>query len=87
MRRCRVCKARFSERKGTPLFGSHLSEEKAVAILHHLAEGSGVRKTGRLTGVNRGTVASYGKKAGAHAKALHSELVAVSPPDDRSPVR
>jgi len=87
MLRCRVCKARFSERKGTPLFGSHLSEEKAVEILHHLAEGCGVRKTGRLTGVNRGTVASYGKKAGGHAEALHGELVAVSPPDDGGPVR
>ncbi len=24
---CRSCKARFSERKGTPLFGSQLTEE------------------------------------------------------------
>ncbi len=81
MLRCRACKARFSERKGTPLFRSHLPEEKAVAILHHLAEGVGVRKTGRLTGVNRGTVASYGRRAGGHAGALHDELVAASPSD------
>jgi transposase-like protein len=87
MLRCRACKARFSERKGTPLFRSHLSEETAVAVLHHLAEGVGVRKTGRLVGVNRETVASYGKKAGAHAKALHDELVAASPSDVRGPVR
>ena len=32
--RCRACKARFSERKGTPLFGSHLTREKAVSVLH-----------------------------------------------------
>src|SRR5262245_49051244 len=75
----RPCKARFSERKGTPLFGSHLPPEKAVSILHHIAEGNGVRKTGRLVGVNRETVARYGRKAGAHAAALHDELVAVSP--------
>jgi transposase-like protein len=81
MLRCRTCKARFSERKGTPLFGSHLTQEKAVSVLHHIAEGNGVRKTGRLVGVNRETVARYGKKAGAHAAALHDELVAVSPPD------
>lgn len=81
MLRCRVCKARFSERKGTPLFGSHLSEEKAVAVLHHLAEGVGVRKTGRLVGVDRETVARFGKKAGAHARRLHDELVELSPPD------
>jgi len=28
MLRCRVCKARFSERKGTPLFGSHLTRTR-----------------------------------------------------------
>ena len=77
--RCRTCKARFSERKGTPLFGSHLPAEKAISVLHHIAEGNGVRKTGRLVGVNRATVARYGRKAGAHAAGLHDELVAVSP--------
>ena len=81
MLRCRACKARFSERKGTPLFGSHLPRDKAVSVLHHIAEGNGVRKTGRLVGVNRETVARYGKKAGAHAAALHDELVAASPSD------
>jgi hypothetical protein len=35
---CRTCKARFSERKGTPLFGSQLTEEKAVSIFEHLAD-------------------------------------------------
>jgi transposase-like protein len=79
MLRCRACKARFSERKGTPLSGSHPTPEKAVSVLHHIAEGNGVRKTGRLVGVNRETVARYGRKAGAHAAALHDELVAVSP--------
>ena len=33
------------------------------------------------------TVARYGRKAGAHAAGLHDELVAVSPPDARGPVR
>jgi transposase-like protein len=79
MLRCRACKARFSERKGTPLFGPRLPPEKATSILQHIAEGNGVRKTGRLVGVNRETVARYGKKAGVHAAGLHDELVAVSP--------
>ena len=87
MLRCRACKARFSERKGTPLFGSHLPTEKAISVLHHIAEGNGVRKTGRLTGVNRETVARYGRKAGAHAAGLHDELVAVSPPNTSGPTR
>ena len=79
--RCRACKARFSGRKGTPLFGSHLSTDKAISILHHITEGNGVRKTGRLVGVNRDTVARSRRKAGAHAKGLHNERVAVSPSD------
>jgi len=87
MLRCRACKARCSERKGTPLFGSHLPEATAVAVMGHLAEGVGIRKTGRLVGVHRDTVARYGRKAGAQAKALHDELVAVSPPDTRGPAR
>ena len=30
---CRTCKARFSERKGTPLFDSQLTEEQAVSTV------------------------------------------------------
>jgi LacI family transcriptional regulator len=85
--RCRTCKSRFSERKGTPLFGAQLSEEKVVAVLAHIAEGVGVRKTGRLVGVHRNTVVRYGLLAGAHAQPLHDELVAFSPADTGSPVR
>jgi hypothetical protein len=85
--RCKTCKARFSERKGTPLFDAHLPEDKVVAVLHHIAEGVGVRKTGRLVGVNRNTVVRYCLLAGEHAQQLHEELLAFSPPDPRGPVR
>src|SRR5262249_34058408 len=73
MLRCRACKARFSERKGTPLVGSHLTQEKAGSVLHHIAEGNGVRQTGRLVGVNPETVARYGHNARAPAAALQGE--------------
>ena len=85
--RCRTCKARFSERKGTPLFGAQLPEEKVVSLLDHIAEGVGVRKTGRLVGVNKNTVVRYCLLAGAHAQELHDELVAFSPSDPGGPVR
>ena len=87
MLRCRTCKSRFSERKGTPLFRSHLTKEKAADLLAHIAEGCGVRQTERLVGVHRDTVTRYTRKAGDHAKAAHDELVAISPPHDRGPVR
>ena len=79
MLRCRTCKARFSERKGTPLFGAQLAPEKVVSVLEHIAEGGGVRQTGRLCKVNRNTVVRYSRSAGEHARQLHDELVAFSP--------
>ena len=78
---CRSCKARFSERKGTPLFGSQLTETKALSLLEHLAECNGVRATARLVKVNRNTVVRYSRLAGGHARGLHDELVAFSPGD------
>jgi LacI family transcriptional regulator len=84
---CRTCKGRFSERKNTPLFRSHLPRDKAVSILEHLNEGCGVRQTERLVKVHRDTVMRYGRLAGEHAKDAHDELVAFSPEDPRGPVR
>jgi len=84
---CRTCKARFSERKGTPLFQSRLAEDKILQVASHVAEGCGVRKTGRLVGVTPNTVSRYSRLLGRHAKALHDELVAFSPANPRGPVR
>jgi transposase-like protein len=83
---CRTCKARFSERKGTPLFQARLGEDKILAVASHVAEGCGVRKTGRLVGVTPNTVSRYSRLFGRHAKALHDELVAFSPANPRGPV-
>ena len=87
MLRCRACKARSSERKGTPLFDARLPPEKVESVLEHVAEGCGVRQTGRLCRVAPNTVARYSRLAGEHARAAHDDLVAISPPHDRGPVR
>jgi hypothetical protein len=84
---CRTCRARFGERKGTPLFNSRLPAGKGVSVLEHLAEGCGVRQTGRLVGVSRKTVGRLCRRAGEHAKASHDELVAFSPGDRGGAVR
>ncbi len=84
---CRTCRYRFSERKGTPLFGSQLPPDKALSVFRHLADRNGVRATARLVGVAPNTVVRYGRLAGGHARALHDEFVALSPPDRRDPVR
>jgi transposase-like protein len=84
---CRTCKARSSERKGTPLYRSGLPPEKALALVEHLADRTGVRATARLVGVHRDTVVRYGRLLGEHAQRLHDELVAFSPSDRRGPAR
>jgi hypothetical protein len=84
---CRTCKARFSERKGTPLFGSQLTEDQALSIFEHLVERNGVRATARLVKVNRNTVVRNARLAGDHAQQLHDELVAFSPEDAGGPIR
>ena len=87
MLRCRTCQGRFSERTGTPLFGTRLSPDTIAGILAHAAEGVGTRKTARLLGVHRDTVTRILRQAGDHAQQLHDELVAFSPDDHRSAVR
>ena len=77
--RCNECRARFSERKGTPLYRCHIPEAKAVSVLEHLAEGGGIRQTGRLLGVHRDTVSRLARAGGRHAHDAHQELVAFSP--------
>lgn len=84
---CRTCQHRFSERKGTALYRCKLPEDKAVAVLHHLQEDCGVRQTSRLVGVNKDTVVRLAVAAGQHAQQVHDELVALSPPNEGSPVR
>jgi hypothetical protein len=85
--RCSTCQARFSERKGTPLFDARLPADTLTAVLGHVAEGVGTRKTARLTGVHPDTVTRYIRLAGGHAEQLHDELVAFSPDDDGGAVR
>ncbi len=77
--RCSTCQARFSERKGTPLFDARRPADTAAAVRGHVAEGIGTRKTARLTGVHPDTVTRYIRPAGGHAEPLHDELVACSP--------
>jgi len=84
---CTTCKARFSERQGTPLFGARLPRDKLLAVLAHLADGCGVRQTARLVGVSKNTVTRLALLAGRHARQLHDELVGFSPLDYQGPAR
>ena len=84
---CRTCQQRFSERKGTALFGTRLAHDKARAVFQHLQDGCGARPTARLTGADKDTVVRYARQAGTHARQAHDELVAFSPGDAGGAVR
>lgn len=72
--RCSACKAEFSERRGTALFGSMLPPEKFIAVAEHLKEGVGNRATSRLTGVSTTTITRIGLLAGMQGRAMHQLL-------------
>src|SRR6266508_1462857 len=61
--RCRSCGAEFSEWKNSALWNTKVSEEKAVTVAEHLAEGCFLKATARLA------------KVGVHAEAFHNERV------------
>jgi len=84
---CSACKARFSERKGTPLYQAKLPTDKVIALLDHVRDGCGVRQTVRLVGVSKNTANRFVWQAGEHARQLHDDLVALSPSDPGGPVR
>jgi LacI family transcriptional regulator len=75
---CRTCRYRFSERKGSLLFGSQLTDEKAASLLQHLAGRDDIHATARRLGVNPNTAFRYSRLARQHPQQIHDELAACS---------
>jgi IS1 family transposase len=73
--RCSCCGAEFSERKNTALWNTKVTEDKAVAVADHLAEGCSLKATARLVKVHPSVVRRLKGKLGDHAQAFHDEQV------------
>src|SRR5262245_13271026 len=73
--RCHICGEECSERRGTALFTTKVTEAKAVTMIDHLGEGCGVRATARLSTVAKDTVARLLRMAGRHAERVHNQRV------------
>ncbi|MBI3303703.1 MAG: hypothetical protein HYZ72_16685, partial [Deltaproteobacteria bacterium] len=73
--RCGHCRQPFSECRGTALEEARLPAAEVEKIVSHLQEGCGIRRTARLTGHARSTVARYAVAVGAHARAVHDETM------------
>jgi len=72
---CRTCGKRFSSRMGTPFFGLKITDDKIRQIVHHAAEGVGVRATARLLGLGKDTVNRVILLAGEHCALVLSNLL------------
>ena len=72
---CRTCGQRFASTRATAFFGLHLSDEKISQIIHHAAEGVGVRATARLLNINKDTVNRVILRAGEHCELVLSNLL------------
>jgi IS1 family transposase len=73
--RCGCCGAEFSERKTTALWNTKVTEDKAIAVADHLAEGCSLKATARLAKVHPSVVRRLNGKVGLHAEAFHDERV------------
>ena len=78
--RGRTCGEEFSERRGTALCNTKVTEAQAVSVIDHLGEGCGVRATARLVHVAKDTVARLLRGAGRQAERLHDQRVRHVPP-------
>lgn len=72
---CRTCGKRFADTHGTAFFGLHLDTNQVQQIVHHAAEGVGVRATARLLGIDKDTVNRAILRAGEHCKGVLSDLL------------
>ena len=72
---CRTCEARFAATKATAFFRLHLSEDTINQIIHHAAEGVGVRATARLLEIDKDTVNRVILRAGEHCELVLSNLL------------
>ena len=72
---CKTCGKRYAATQASALFGLHLSDESIRQIIHHAAEGVGVRATARLLELDKDTVNRVILRAGVHCANVLSELL------------
>lgn len=73
---CRTCGKRFAATHASALFGLHLPADTVRAIIHHAAEGVGVRATARILNLDKDTVNRVILRAGEHCATVLSNLLA-----------
>ena len=63
---CKTCGKRFGMTRGTAMFGIKTSLDQVSSIVHHAAEGMGIRATARVLDMDKNTVNRVVLHAGDH---------------------
>jgi transposase-like protein len=71
---CRACGKTFSETKGTFFYRLRTPKEKVLTALAMVAEGGGIRATGRAMGVDKDTIQRWVERAGEHTQEVSAYL-------------
>lgn len=71
---CRACGKTFSETKGTFFYRLRTPREKVLTGLSMIAEGGGIRATGRAMGVDKDTIQRWVNRAGDHVEEVSAYL-------------
>lgn len=72
---CRACGKTFSETKGTFFYRLRTPREKILTALAMVAEGGGIRATGRAMGVDKDTIQSWVERAGKYTEEVSAYLI------------
>jgi transposase-like protein/IS1 family transposase len=73
--RCTHCSKEFSERRGSALFNTKISENRAFNVIDHIRQGCGFRATVSLTGVSKEAVSRLMLVTGESSERLHDKKV------------
>jgi len=73
--RCRRCGGEFSERKGTALWNTKVSEAKAISVAEHLSEGCSQESVARLVKIDISVVQRLNRVVGQHSRRFHDAQV------------
>ena len=80
--RCATCKRTYTEQHERTLGSMYISQDRAVLALQLLLEGSSIRSTERICGLDRNTIMSLLVKAGERCERLMRERIAGLKVDD-----
>lgn len=73
--KCPVCDHIFSSKQGTAIYRSHIADKEYCQIITALSEGTGIRATGRIFGIDKDTTLRLLKYAAAHCRKVSQHFL------------